>query len=572
MRGATVLQSNPLVDIASLIPLPVWQAVLVGGVLASVGLVYAVVRPDGRWSRRLRARLLLGLPWGTLAGIALIYAVFWVVQGGWGNSPVTYAFQATSFTYPLGVLTAAFSHGSYGHLFGNAAGALVFGWVAEYGYSHFPTGRGETAFARLRTNPYVRPLAFFACIVLAGLLTAAFSWGPIIGFSGVVFALAGFAVVVRPLLSVVALAVANIGLVSKLDSAINNPVTVAQPTPNSGGVWFADVAIQGHLFGFLLGALFAGYLLWRRGEQPDTGRVYFAALLFGLGQGLWVAYWYLGNSRYVLFRTAGTVFVFLLVAFIAVAVSRVGTDAATAARRSLRSLSTVDINRQTVAALTLILLVVGMSATGVALNLRDIEGTDLPNDPVEVRDYRVGYTENTTNQQISNVVPGLDAVTDVEASGVIVASADRNIWQVAASAQRLRLRGAASVTVGGPGWRETVYVTRTGWSVVGGDTTYRVRLHPPDGDARTVFRSDPVTSEVVIANRSISVRTVEERFEVVVTRGDEALGVGEFPDDGANATVAGIRFERSGRQVYANYEGTRVQVASKQDPGLQRFR
>jgi len=554
-----------------------WQLLLAVGAVVSLSVLYRIASPAGRWARRARSRLVLGIPWGTLLSIGFVLGVYLFLQGGLGHlqDPVTYAFQATSYRYPLGILTASFAHQHFGHLFGNLAGALVFGSIAEYGFSHVPTRRGETAFGSLRANPYARILAFFAGVVVAGMVFGAFSWGPVIGFSGVVYGLAGFALVVMPLVALLALLLMEISAVRLLYNAIMDPVIIHQPRPSSGGVWFADVAVQGHLFGFLIGALVAVVLLRRRDRLPDPGRVWFAVLVFGIGQGLWIAYWYLGNERYVLFRGPGVAFTLMLGAIVLVAVA--GSD-----RRLLpagwfedRSFSAALPRRWTTAASVLVVALLAMAAVGAVINTRSIEGTNLPNDPVVVRDYQVGYTENVTNQQINVVdLPGLERATQIESSGVIVASAKRNVWQVTSSTRQLGFRGHQRVLVGGVGWREAVWITRTGWSVVGGESTYRVRLHPPEDPARTVFRSEPATSKVVIANRSISLRTVreEDSFRVEVDRNNETVGTAPLPAKGENVTAGDIRFQRVKDRLYANYRGTRVQVASKKEPKIEELR
>ena len=224
-------------------------------------------------------------------------------------------------------------------------------------------------------------------------------------------------------------------------------------------------------------------------------------------------------------------------------------------------------SRGQAAAGALIAIVLALSLVGVVTHLQTVESTELPNDPVEVQDYQIGYSENVTNQLYSVVdVPGLDQATSVDASGVIVYSERRNVWQLATSKSGLASRGYARVTVGGVGWRETVWVTRTSWSVVGGSETYRVRLHPPDEPARLAFASDPATAEAIIANRSITLQPAVTDFEVVVDRGNETLGTATLPESGANTTVADIRFERNDDNLYASYDGTHVRIANKKVP------
>lgn len=552
---------QPLVDA---IPLAVWQLIFILGFVASLVVLRRIARPDGDWARRLRSRLVLGVPWGTLGAIGFVLCVYLFLQGGIVDlhRPVTFAFQASGYANPLGILTSSFSHQGFNHLFGNLAGALVFGSIAEYGYSHYATERGHTAFGSLGTNPLARGAAFFLGIIGAGLLLAAFSWGPVIGFSGVVYGLAGFALVVRPLTAMVGLLVTEAGLHWLVYNSIMNPVSTVGPNPSRGEPWFAGIAVQGHLFGFLLGVLLGAVLVRRRSEGPNVALVWLGALLYGAAQGLWTAYWQLGTDSYLLFRALGVTFVAVLAALIVASVA--GSN-----RPLLPVVPESDWlpSRRQSAAGVLVFAIVFMSMVGLFLNLAAISGTDLPNDPVEIRDYQVGYVENSTNQQYSIVgVPGLGTVDEVEASGVIVTSSRRNIWQVTHSRGDLAFRNYARVLVGGPGWREEVLVTRTGWRVVGDETTYWVRLHT-ESERRTVFTSGPARAEVLIANRTISMRTTREDFEILVGMHNETIDRGALPEPGGNVTVGDIRFERIEDRLIANYDGTRVQVASKREPG-----
>lgn len=556
-------------------PIWLWQLVLVGTAALSVGVLYRIAAPQGRWARRLRSRLLLGVPWGTLLVLAVLLAVFLFVQGAYSGDvfdprqPVTYAFTAWSYEYPLGVLTAAFSHGSFGHFFGNAIGLVVFGSIAEYAYSHFPLDRGAQAHRSIGESPFVRPLRFVGVLIGVGLVTAAFSPGPIIGFSGVVYALAGFAVVYRPLTALAGLLLVD--LFGRLYGAFTTPASTFGPSVRHIDVWFADIAVLGHLLGFIIGVSLAIALLWARDERVAPGRTWAAIVLYGLLNGLWLAYLPLGNGQYVLLRAIGVGFVFLVGAVVLTAASRVSRPSvpwpsqfSPTTRESIPSRAEVAIGIVLVSLLCI-------SMVGVATHLRTVDSTALPNEPVEVRDYQVGYSENVSNEIYSIVdLPGLSLGGEVQSSGVVVYSDQRNVWQVAASTSRLASNGYARVTVGGIGWRETVWVTRTGWSVVGGQETYRVRLHPPEESPRVAYTAEPVTAEAVIANRSISIRPEGTAFRIGVTRNNETLGVGNIPEDGANTTVGDIRFDRRGRNLYASYNGTRIRVANRKVPPTRR--
>ncbi|QSG06736.1 Membrane associated serine protease [Halapricum desulfuricans] len=573
LSEAAVLQGG----IDAVLDAPPWptQLLLVAVAALSTLVCYRLAGPVRARTNRLRSRLLLGVPWGTVLMMLFLLVVFLFVQGAYSGDifdprqPVTYAFVAWSYEYPLGVLTASFSHGSFSHLLGNLVALAVFGSIAEYGYSHFPTKRGAQVDYASRASPYVRPLLFVGAVALVGIVTSAFVPGPVIGFSGVVYALAGFALVVRPLTTVVGLLLTDV--VRALYDAFTSPVATYSPRVGYVDVWFADIAVTGHLLGFLVGVLL-GVALWRRrNERPRAAWIWFAAVLFGVVQQLWLAYLPLGNGRYALFRGVGVAFVFLLAGAVVVAATRPSRPSLPwPSRLPARLVDEAPSRGQTAAAL-LVTIVLTLSLVGVVTHLQTVEPTELPNDPVEVEDYQVGYAENVTNQLYSVVdVPGLQQVTSVDSSGVIVYSERRNVWQLAASKSRLASSGYVRVTVGGVGWRETVGVTRTGWSVVGGDEAYRVRLHPPDGPARLAFASGPATAEATIANRSMTLRSVGTDFEVVVNTDNETVGIGGLPESGANTTVGDIQFERDGNDLYASYDGTRVRVANKKVPPTRR--
>jgi membrane associated rhomboid family serine protease len=555
-------------------PLWLWQVLLLVTAAVSVVVLYRIAAPGGRWARQLRSRLLLGIPWGTLTILLFLLGVFLFVQGAYSGDifdprqPVTYAFTSWSYDYPLGVLTAAFSHGSFGHFFGNVVALAVFGSITEYAYGHFPLERGAQPHRSPGRSPYVRPLVFVGVVLFISLVTAAFSPGPIIGFSGVVYALAGFAIVYRPLSALAGVLLVDV--VRLLYNAFTSPIQTYSPSVQSIGVWFADIAVLGHLLGFVVGVGLAFALLWSRDEHPVPGRIWIAAVVFGLVQNLWLVYLPLDNSRYLLLRSVGVAFVFLVAAVVLVGVTRPSRPAIPWPSRVPSTVRDSLPSRGEVATGIVIVSLLSLSMAGAATNLRSVDSIALPNDPVEIRDYQVGYSENVSNEIYSLDVPGLSQGETVQSSGVIVYSEQRHVWQVATSTSRLASNGVSRVVVGGVGWRETVWVTRTGWSVVGGAETYRVRLYPPDDEPRLAFASAPATAEAVIDNRSITLRSSGTDFEIAVSRDNETIGVGTMPTDGANTTVGAIRFERHGRNLYAAADGTRLRIANKKIPPTRR--
>src|SRR6056297_1103233 len=161
-----MFESSPAELLAAV---PVRPLVVVLAVLATVVAVRRLV--GTRLTAPLRRRLLLGVPWGTLLTIAGVLAVYLFVQGAyWHSRPLVTPFRTWSYRYPLGMLTAAFTHASRSHVTGNLLGTLVYGTVVEYAWSHYPTKRGATSFGSWRTNPFVRVLAIPAGAVVVGLV------------------------------------------------------------------------------------------------------------------------------------------------------------------------------------------------------------------------------------------------------------------------------------------------------------------------------------------------------------------------------------------------------------------
>uniref|UniRef100_UPI00261B1D1D rhomboid family intramembrane serine protease n=1 Tax=Halorientalis sp. TaxID=1931229 RepID=UPI00261B1D1D len=308
-----MLQQSPteLLAAVPVRPLAVVVAVLVTGLV--------VRRLTGtRLTASLRRRLLFGVPWGTLLTVTGVLAIYLFLQGAyWHSELLVTPFRTWSYLYPVGMLLGPFTHGSVGHLTGNLLGTLVYGTVVEYVWGHYPQRRGESSFGSWRTNPFARILAVPAVMIPVGVFTGVFALGPIVGFSGVVFALAGFALVTRPYLFLGAL----------LGSRVIDLVYTAlrSPEPTVGGsvqyvtpAW-ANIAIQGHAIGLLAGVFLGTALLRARSERPGPDKVFFATLVFAVAQGLWAVYIPAGGGRFTLFRWLGTALVLLLAVLVTAA-------------------------------------------------------------------------------------------------------------------------------------------------------------------------------------------------------------------------------------------------------------
>ncbi|WP_049987919.1 rhomboid family intramembrane serine protease [Halobellus rufus] len=537
------------------------RAAVVAALLTSLATVLYLDRAS-RLGARLRRRLLLGVPWGTLVSAGFVLAVYLFLQGGYQYwySPVTIPFRAWSYFYPLGMATAAFSHGGPGHLVGNLVGTLTLAPLAEYAWGHFARQRGSQSFGSLRTNPYVRAFVLFpAAVLVVGLLTSVFALGPIIGFSGVVFAFAGVALVNYPIGTVVALAVG--GALRLVYNALLTPVVTASGRPGYITPWWADIAIQGHALGLLIGVLVGLAIVRARREtdRPSAGRLWLGALLFSVEQSLWAVYWFRGGETYVLYRAAGVVLVSALALVVVFGVVARDDPLFT---WEFAGDSGVVRNWQ-VAAGVLLLTTAALAGPAVPANLFTAGADDLPGEERTVRDYEVTYAENVENGLVAAVdVEAFGETTAVNTSGVIVRSEERGIWTTAVPKGRLAFDGQAAVRLGGVGWRETVYAQRDGWNVLGNGTAYRVALGDSES-GRVVYTSEPVTAAPRLADRNVTVVPTENGYFLRVGRENSTLSAA-VPSQNESVTVDGLTFTRNNSSVFASYDGTRLELLAKE--------
>ncbi|SDY09910.1 rhomboid family intramembrane serine protease [Halobellus clavatus] len=538
-----------------------FRVAVVAALAISLGGVF-LLGGGGTLGATLRRRFVLGVPWGTLVSAGLVLAVYLFVQGGYGNwySPVTIPFRAWSYFYPLGILTAAFSHNGAGHLIGNLVGTLTLAPLAEYAWSHFPRERGTHSFSSLQTNPFVRAFLLFPLAVFGvGLLTSAFALGPIIGFSGVVFAFAGAALVAYPLGTVIALAAG--GLLRLVYNALRSPVLTASGRPGYISPWWADIAIQGHALGLLIGVLI-GVAIVRAGpraDRPSARRLWLGTLLFGAEQSLWAVYWYRGGETYVLYRALGVV----LVAFLALVVAAVVVGRDDPLFSWDIRLDSGVVERWHIAAGVLLLVTAALAGPAVPANLFTADTGDLPGDERTVRDYEVTYAENVQNGLVSVIeVEAFGETTAVNTSGVIVRSEDRGIWTTAVPKGRLAFAGQVPVRVGGIGWRQTVYAQRDGWNVLGNGTAYRVALGEADS-AEIVYTSKPVQAGPQLAGRNVTVVPETDQYYIQVEHENQTLSAG-LPAKNESVTVGGLTFRRNRSEVYVSYGQTRLRLLTEE--------
>ncbi len=540
--------------------LPAQQLLLVAVALLSLGVVLRLAGVGSSVGHRVRARFVLGVPWGTFLVTAFVLWVYLFVQGGWDHpySPTVIPFRAWSYFYPLGMFTSPFSHASLGHLVGNLVGTLTFGTIAEYAWSHYPRKRGSGTFTSVWTNPFARIGLFVFGTLAVGVLTGLFVLGPSIGFSGVVFAFAGFALLRYPIGTVVALTTGQ--LLSLVYNALRTPTLTAGGQPSFVTPWWSNIAIQGHALGLFIGATLAVLLVRRRDARPSALRLWFGTLLFAASQGLWAVYVPLSGGQFKLYRAVGTALLFVLATLFAGAV-----------RSPDRPLvSRLDLSYREATFGLLVGVTLALAFVAVPFNLFAVANPDVgvtESNSVEVRDYTVFYAHDVPNQYVSAVdVDALGASSSVNASGVIVASDDREVWWEVVPTSRLAYDGRSYVRVGGLGWRETVVANYSGWDPVGNRTAYVVYLEHGD-TRRLAYVSEPSTAAPTIEGRNVTL-VPGRAFTLRVTRNDETVGTAPVPGVNATTSAAGLTFSREdlrgGDRLYVSTaNGTRVRIASE---------
>ncbi|THE65010.1 rhomboid family intramembrane serine protease [Salinadaptatus halalkaliphilus] len=600
-------------------------------VVGSIAVVRRLQEPERGWYERASARLVLGIPWGTLVVIAFVLSVYLFVQDGITDlsNPVSLPYRAWSYFSPLGMATSSFSHANLGHLTGNMIATLLVAPIAEFVWGHYPDGRDtddQDETMALATpwwrTPWLRAFVVFPLVVIGiGLATSLFSLGPVIGFSGLVYAFAGFAIVRFPITTLLATTVIQSAAFA-IYRALQTPVLVevAEASPPAPPSW-ANVAIQGHALGFFIGLVLGIVLLERRGFRPDPCRVWIAVALYAFSKGLWQIYWFGEGNSFLLFQGPGVAIVLVLAVVITLSVgaskqpsvpprlerliarSRTSPPSDTGIDRPLeivranapsldgarsRGRSTGRIDRITAiaggardravpalspatrrgSAFAVVLLVLAvLGGVAIPTNLLILsEPTHGEGETIEVEGYTIEYAEGVENQLVSGL--GIDAIAEdegLEASGVIVSSEQRNIWQEAVTTDQLEFAGERTVTVGGPGWRESVHAERVGWTPVGNETVYQVWLSEDGEDEILAFESGGLTGDPVIENRTVTVVSHEGEFVLVVESTDTEESA-QTPIPAANESVdaGGLTFERDDGTVTAVTDGTEVVVAHEE--------
>lgn len=534
---------------------PVLDWLSLGALLVAFAVSGAVLvrfSDDRQLFAPLRERLVLGVPWGTLAVVVVVYGIYFVLQGGnEPGGPNVVGYRSWSLWYPQGLVLSSFAHASKSHLFGNLLGTLAFAPIVEYAWSHYPTKRGSQSFSSLRTNPFARIGAFVVGVFVAGLVDSLFVPGAVIGFSGVVFMFAGFALVARPLATVLAiLGLRVLGLVRR---AVVDPVSVAVAEPSFVTPGWALTALQGHVFGMLVGVLLGVALVRRREERPDLRYLWFGALVFAVTRSMYALYWFEGENRFVLLRGLGTAGVFLLASLVALA----------ALSSERRVIPRVGLPARTTAVSLLFVVALLIGLAGVPYNLVPATPDDATSDGIEVDGYTVTYAEDVTDEYTAIDLPFVKDALTIEVSGVIITSEQRSIWSLDTPKQELRFDGRAVVVVGDLTWRELVVIDRTEWQMTGGNTTYKVSGAQWNTDQeKLLYTADNATASPTINGSRITVGPTQESYELVVERNGSILGREPVPANNESVAIGGITLERVENDLFAVHERTRVKIGT----------
>ncbi|MHC3438460.1 rhomboid family intramembrane serine protease [Natrialbaceae archaeon A-gly3] len=619
--------------------------------LLSLALLLAVTwYVDGRrqWRERASSRLLYGVPWGTAVTVAIVVGFYLLVQGGFRHwdEPVMYPFITWSYFYPEGLVTAGLAHAGPGHLVSNMTATVVFGAIAEYAWGHYPDPDSRRADAvsderpledgirpdggrePLLARPWVRAFVVFpVALLVTAFLTAVFSLGPGLGFSGAVYAIVGFVVVLAPVAAIVALAVTSgLGLVIDALSTpiVRETVEVGPPVPPG----WAGVGFHAHLLGFLIGASVAVAVVSRRGRHPPFATLAFGVFVVGAVQALWLVALGGGDDEFVLYRGAGVVMVAGLALVVASAVAgserpipaplerfswvpsrrtlsvgwllavavfavlgivgaivvgeavgfSIGVSLVLAALLAVPALPTVlpdrlvptPVSRRHAAVTVLVVATLLLAVVSVPVGLTVVEDDSVPGtEAMTVDDYSVTYAQNATSGQEWVIDLGEDEFEATNVSGVILVNDDREMWTVGVTDDLLAFEGEANVTVGGVDWRETVHIERTGWEVVGNETVYAVDLEAErDGEATRVYTSGPARANAEIAGQTIDVVPTDDGFDLEVTAGEGVVGTTQVPEIGESTAVDDLAFrtveEHDAVSVLVEADDVRLQVAERE--------
>jgi len=192
---------------------------------------------------------------------------------------------------------------------------------------------------------------------------------------------------------------------------------------------------------------------------------------------------------------------------------------------------------------TILSQVLGISSTGVEICVHMTGAEERATAEIATA---LGVNRSTVNRQLSQL---------------------RKLGLIESRERSLKEGGQVTVPVGGIAWRETVTADRQGWDVIGNGSAYAVDLLH-DGQTIRAFRSDPAEVRAEIANKSVAVEAVGERFLLNVTRNGTSLGTAVIPPMNGSTTIGTLAFETADiggtPSVFARENGTRVLIAQEE--------
>lgn len=524
---------------------PFWPTVVLVSLLVSTAGVGWLAWKRDAVSLWVTDRFYYGLPWGSIVVVGVVLLIYLVIQDGLGDfhRPVFLPFVNWSYLYPTGVIFSAFTHASAPHLLGNLTTAVVLAPLAEFIWGHYP----DRPSRRFRDHPAIRAFVLFpGAILILGLLTSIFTWGPVIGFSGVVYALAGFTVIKFPVLTIVALLVRSV--LRAFGDALFNPVVEATTTTTMTTPAWVGVSYQGHAIGFLAGAFLGVLLLHYRDDQVHPLRLWSGLIVVMIGMSVWAIWGTRGEDVYVLYQGLGFALIFIAALLIVVA--------AIARDRVIRGW----VTHRRVAVVALLIPILVIAGMAMPLNVLAVTDYEPPDRAVSVDGYDIFYDAETESQ----LRPVLyDDAGGSNASGIIIVNEERYFWTEAVSSDDLAYAGEGEVSVGGIMERVDLAVNRTAWDPAGNASVYKVDLEENE-TTTPLFGSQPSTAEHVLDGHTITLAVDGlEEFIVRVSGPDGGTEEVSMPAANASATVGEVTLERESDSLYATTNDTRVRIAER---------
>jgi len=215
------------------------------------------------------------------------------------------------------------------------------------------------------------------------------------------------------------------------------------------------------------------------------------------------------------------------------------------------------VTKRTALFLGLVMVIGAVAVPSAAGNFPGMDENPVPEGAIEIEDYSVAYAEDAEHGRIDS--------TD---SGVIVVSERRDIWTTDVSQRELENSGAATVVLGGIGWRESVTANRTDWNVVGNDSVYAVDLEH-DGTRTRSFTSSASRADSQINHHTVALVPTNDGFDLRVHRNGTTVGEAPVPARNESVTLGPLELvaedEDGSLSLFAADDGTRVEVASREE-------